>query len=199
MYESTDKILKRLKIQQKRLFSRNKATMSFDQVNVLARSETMYHDLDEMNKKAYLEIASKVYKEWFPNSDKELGLSWLFAILMAYDPVTKYVYNHEVDRKRSRFAESIIASSTKSKEFITAFNLWWNQTEQYGITVADKAAVQSFKDQGISEVVWNTEKDESVCKICKQRNGSIYPIDKIPSKPHYKCRCYLTPRRKGGN
>lgn len=167
--------------------------MSFDQLNVISKSEDLYRELDDINKKAFLEIAQKTYQEINPKSEKKLDLAWLLTILLRYDPVTKYVYDHEVDRKRARFAESLIASKTKSKEFLTALNLWWKQTSQYGITVADTAVIQAYTDLGVKKVMWNTAKDDKVCKICKSRNKKIYPIDRIPDKPHYGCRCWFTP------
>lgn len=192
MYEKTDSRLSSLKKRIKRLFYRTKATMIFDELNVIDKSKELYRELDKMNEDEFLKIANEYYKEI--NPEKELNRDWLLAILLGYDAVTKYVYKHEVDRKRSRFAESIIASTTKSKEFITAMNLWWRQTEQYGITVTDEAVIQGYRDIGVKKLIWNTEKDDRVCPICRERNGKEYSIDNLPTKPHYGCRCYFTPK-----
>jgi SPP1 gp7 family putative phage head morphogenesis protein len=165
--------------------------MKFDEFNVLEQSKRLYQELNDLNEEVYLEIANTYYKEINPKG--KLSKKWLLGILLGYDAVTKYVYEHEVDRKRSRFAEALISSSTKSKEFITAMNLWSRQTDQYGINITDAAVVQAYDDVGIKKLKWNTERDGRVCPECKKRDGKIYNIKSLPPKPHWGCRCYYTP------
>ena len=74
-----------------------------------------------------------------------------------------------------------------------AANLWWTQTQQYGITVVDEATLKAFKDMGVKKVKWIAELDRRTCKICRDRNGAIYELSKVPQKTHYNCRCYLEP------
>ena len=59
------------------------------------------------------------------------------------------MYLHEVDRKRSRFAESLIASDTKTKEVETALRYWSAMVTQYAIEVTDAAVKQAYIDDGI--------------------------------------------------
>lgn len=166
--------------------------MKFDEVNALKVSKKLYKELEKMNEEAYLEIANAIYHETFPESKRKLDKKWLLLILGGYDFTTKYVYTHEIERKRARLFEAVMSTKAKNKEFITAFNLWWRQTAQYGITISDRAVVEAFKDKGIKQLKWNTEGDSRVCKTCKARHGKYYPIDNLPSKPHYMCRCYWT-------
>lgn len=191
MYQLTDQKLSKLNKQIKRLFSRYKAIMKFDEFNVLEQSKRLYKELNELNEEVYLELANTYYKEINPKG--KLSKKWLLGILLGYDAVTKYVYEHEVDRKRARFAEALISSNTKSKEFVTAMNHWTRQTDQYGINITDAAVVQAYEDVGIKKLKWNTERDGRVCPECKKRDGKIYNIKSLPSKPHYNCRCYYTP------
>ena len=181
----------KLKTQIKKVFSRYKAIMKFDETNLIKKSKGLYKELSIINEEAFLEIANEIYHEINPEDDKKLDKKWLAVILLGFEATTKYVYEHEVDRKRSRLYEALMSSKSNA-EFMTAFNLWWRQTAQYGIIVSDRAVIQAFKDAGVKKVRWNTEKDDRVCHTCKERSGKVYPIDKIPSKTHYNCRCWLS-------
>ncbi len=169
----------------------------FDALNVIERSKEMYKLLNELNEDAYLEIAKKVYKEVYPTSETPPDREWLLALLLGYDVITKYVYEHEIDRKRARFVEALIATKKKQQEFSTAFNLLWKQTSQYGINVTDEARMQAFIDSGVKKVRWITEEDNRVCDVCKSRSNKIYPIEKAPKKTHYGCRCYYGAVKEG--
>lgn len=191
MYQTLDKKLNQLKKSIWKQYSRMKAALTFDELNVINRSKKLYEDLNDLNQTIYLEVARKAYKDAYPESDKELSPAWLLLLLQGYDEVTKYVYQNEVDRKRARFAESLLSTKRKQKEFVTAFNLWCRQTAQYGIKVVDEATLQAFRDAGIKRIRWKTQQDGKVCKSCQERNNKIYPINKIPTKPHYNCRCWF--------
>lgn len=169
--------------------------MKFDEVNVLKCSKELYRDLEKLNEEVYLEIANAIYHETYPESKRKLNKKWLLLLLASYDSTTKYVYTHEVERKRARFFEALMSTNAKSNEFMNAFNIWWRQTVQYGITISDGAVIEAFKDKGIKYVKWNTQGDSRVCKECKERNGKVYPIDELPEK-HYNCRCYFTSGEK---
>ena len=198
MYQKTDQVLKILKTSHKRTFSRHKALMNpLDSLNVIERSKEMYELLNELNEDAYLEIAKKTYREINPKSESTPDREWLLALLLGYDVITKYVYEHEIDRKRARFAEALIATKKKQQEFSTAFNLLWKQTAQYGINVTDEALMQAYIDTGVKKVRWITENDNKVCEVCKSRANKIYPIDKAPKKTHYGCRCYYEAVKEG--
>lgn len=165
--------------------------MKFDELNVLKTSKKLYRELEAKNEEVYLEIANAIYHEAYPKSKRKLNRKWLLLILGAYNSTTKYVYTHEVDRKRARFFEAIMSTSAKNQEFMSAFNTWWRQSYQYGIDISDMAVIEAYKDKGIKYVVWNTQGDKRVCKDCQARHGKTYPIDELPEK-HYNCRCYFT-------
>lgn len=116
----------------------------------------------------------------------------MLDFLEEYDPVTKYVYKNEVERKRDRLAEAVNASTAKMTEFNRALGYWMQMTAQYADSVSDAATIKAFKDSGVKKVRWNAQKDGKVCIECLKRDGKIYPIDSIPKKPHWGCRCYYT-------
>jgi SPP1 gp7 family putative phage head morphogenesis protein len=61
------------------------------------------------------------------------------------------------------------------------------------LEAVDTATLDGFKDSGVEKVMWNTNIDGRECKVCRERNGKTYSIDKVPPKAHRNCRCYLTP------
>lgn len=183
-----DKKIEKLKSKIKKLFSRFQATMKFDEVNLIKSTKKLYQELEELNEETYLEIANEVYKEVNPEG-KGLSKKWLLLLLASYNPTMKYVYSHEVDRKCARLYEALL-STRKKKELITAFNLWFRQTSWFGIDVTDQAVIQAFTDRGVKKLKWNTQIDGRECEECRKRNGRIYPINNLPTKPHPNCRCY---------
>ena len=195
MYEKTDKKLQQLLKQITRLFNRYRAITDFDELNVIKNTKDLYSELEKLNDDAYLEIANYYYQD-ATGTNKKLSTEWLLALLLGYDYVTRYVDKHEVERKRARLAESLIATHSKIDNFKTAKNLWWKQTSQYAISISDEAQLQGYRDAGVEYVVWNSVIDGRECEICRKRNGKVYAIDKVPAKPHYNCRCHFTPYKK---
>ena len=168
--------------------------MAMDELNVIQESKDLYSDLEEANEKAFLEVARARYKDITGKPPgRSISAAWLLAFLLAYNPVTEFVYKHEVDRKRARFAESVIASSNKLEAIRRAASLWIRQTQQFGIMVEDHAVITAYKDIGVKRVRWITQVDERRCPECKARHKKVYPINSIPPKPHWGCRCYFIP------
>ena len=196
MYQYTDKKLKKVRFQNSALFRKYRATINFDELNVINNTKQLYSKLEDVNYKMYEDIANKYYMD-ATKSERKLNPGWLLALLTGYDYITKYVYKHEVERKRARLAESILATKNKTLNFRTAFNLWWRQTSQYAINITDEATLQGYKDIGSKYVKWNTNIDGRECQECRDRSNKVYPINKAPRKSHYNCRCYYTPVNKG--
>lgn len=190
MYKEADKVIRYLNKRFIRIFSKAKALSSFDELNVLNYSGAMYEELARITYEHLWGLAQRVHRE---HGGWGLEEAWFLGLLEEYDPVTKYVYAHEVDRKRARFAESVIASPSKQKEVETALRLWSQMINQYAIIVTDAAVIKAYEDRGVREVVWITIPDERRCKICRGRHGKKYKIDKLPAKPHWGCRCYFVP------
>ena len=100
------------------------------------------------------------------------------------------------DRKRSRLLEALIATRGDPAEVEMALTYWSKMVAEYAVEITDAATLQALKDMGVTKVKWYTEKDERVCKTCRERHGKIYPIDEVPAKPHWGCRCYIVPYTK---
>lgn len=197
LYGYSDLIFKNLERRYIGLFNKLKNVPS-DEKEVIRLVNEIYREVDEITRKYLLILAIKVYRKILEELEIEdivdtITEYWIAKILTDYDKVTKYIYVHEVDRKRARTIESIIASDNKAKEVDTAKKQFSRQAKQYADNIVMKAVEQAFKDSNIKEVVWETEEDLKVCAICEDLEGKIFRLPDVPSKPHYGCRCWLTP------
>ena len=194
MYDSADKVVAYLIARYIEQFGRLKAEPMLTEAEVFAKVNQLYAELLEQIYVYFVVIASGAYE----SAGGEKGIvdrQWLEVnVLNVYDPVTKYVFFNEVDRKRSRLIESLIASEDKVKEIDTALKYWSAMITQYAISTVDTATLTAYKHQGVTEVVWVSVKDKKRCIVCKERDGKAYPIDDIPPKPHIGCRCYFVPK-----
>lgn len=211
MYRNLDSLLAKAKKKIRTEFNRM-GVMGFDSLNVVNTKKLTKEMFDRLladNEKTYRRAADDAYskgkkKAWsagYTEVEKAEGVGgeWLIGILLAYNLVTGYLYDKEAERKRLRLNEQILtAREYNSREMYNdslrrTANLWWTQTSQYGIDVVDAASLQAYKDMGVEKVKWVAELDSRTCKVCRERNGVIYELSKVPSKTHYNCRCRLEP------
>lgn len=192
IYELADKCADYLTRQYVREFNKASNSMKFDALNVIKKSKKLYSWLDTITRETYLMMANVVYKN-YANDDDSLDEAWLSGILDAYDPVTLYVYTNEWERKRQLYAEGMMASKDKSVEKKQSIARLTKQAVQYTITVSDMAQLDAYKANGVKKIRWVSEKDNRVCEICAKRDGNVYPINDVPPKPHYNCRCRFEP------
>ena len=210
MYRLADKLLEQLKKMIRREFNRL-GIFGFDELNaprVTAETTELFERLMRENKRMYLKVAQKAYANavelaasvgYQANSDNKINEVWLIGLLAAYNFVSGYLYESEAERKRLRLAEQMMTAreylnrTLYNDSLRRAANLWWTQTAHYMLDAVDQATLEGYRDSGVEKVKWNTNIDGRECKTCRERNGKIYPIDKIPPKAHRNCRCYLTP------
>lgn len=209
MYEYTDRIIKILNSELVRLFrvmhSKNLAKM--DEITILSRTDDLYYRYYEILIRLILRLMNWSYFEyWFmyhedadEKSKKKAKNHYrtkdVKKFLKSYNPVTKYIFNKEYERKKARLFEALISTSGDKKELDTAMRLLSRQTKWYCDLVTDKAVLDAMLDSGIKRVVWCTEEDEKVCADCYQLDGKVFNIDRIPVKPHPNCRCHVEPYR----
>ena len=194
MYKRTDRVIDYLLEEFIKLFNKAKVITHYDELNVISYSKELYTRIDELVKEAFLELAKSTAKEVVDVAEELITMEWLLGILNEYNPLTKYRYETELERKRQRFAEAVIASNeNKEDEIEKALNYISRMMSQYALEVTDSALQVGYEQLGIKKVMWHTEEDDKVCEKCKKMNKKIYPIDKIPIKPHWNCRCYVLP------
>ena len=190
MYQKTDKVIVYLSKQYSKLFRR---MTNFDELNVINVSHEIFDEAVILTEREVTRLVKAVY-----DSKREGGeissadaLSLVLTLMLAYNPVTKYVYRNEMDRKRARFAEGVIASDSPREEIALATRLMIATNKQFAEDATFEAAVQAYRDDGVEHVRWVTAVDDRRCAECKSRHGKIYPINNIPPKPHRYCRCYI--------
>ena len=202
MYKLLDKLLA-VEMKRIRASFNHLGSMGFDELNVIntrKATQKMYEGFLKDNEAIYLKVAKDAYKKATESGKKtEIDREWLVGVLAGYNLVTGYLYNREAERKRLRLNEQILtAREFGNREMFQgslrrSANLWWTQTSQYGISIVDEATIKGYKDMGVKRVQWIAADDEKTCPTCGARDNKIYPINKIPPKPHYGCRCYVVP------
>ena len=189
-YSTTDKVIAYLNKQYPKLFRR---VTGFDELNVIPVSHEIYDSIYELVKREATRLSDVVYRsKEKPDVESEFDPAvFIAALLLAYSPVTKYVFENELERKRARFAESMIASETPSEELTRAIRLVAGMNAQFMDDVTFEAMLQAFRDSGVTQVRWVTSPDDRRCKQCASRHMQIYSINNVPAKPHIHCRCWI--------
>ena len=210
MYRLADKLLEQLKKLIRREFNRL-GIFGFDELNahrVTTETMALFERLMRENERLYLQGAQRAYADaiaaavaagYEDPGKNRINASWVGNLLGAYNFVSGYLYESEAERKRLRLAEQMMTakeyqSRTQYNDSVRrAANLWWMQAAHYMLESVDKATLDGLKDSGVERVKWHTRIDGRECKVCRDRDGKIYDIDKVPPKAHRNCRCYFTP------
>ena len=177
----------------------------FDDMNVLKTKKhvhKLYKDVTKIIKKELFAVVDYISKEiydealalGFDGDVRDLDEAWIEDFFEEFNPVTKYVFNNEIERKESRLFEALVSSKRElHQSYKTAENLLLRQVKQYGIDLEDAIALTVYKDMGVKEVMWVTEQDHKTCGDCKELDGEIYKLNEAPPKLHLNCRCYYIP------
>lgn len=186
-----------------REFQNLSTEIGFDEMNVMEtrkRVNAMYERMDRLIRREYRSVARKAYMDASAEAGTDGGAfdaeKFVAGMLRAYDPVSDFVYDREWTRKRDRLFESIIATERGNQEMRRnlkrGLDVLANQVRQYADNITAQARVTAFKMAGADVLVWITEDDEKVCKVCRPRHEQFYPIEMLPPYPaHYHCRCML--------
>ena len=181
IYSKLDKELLAVKNNLRREFNRL-SLMGFDELNVLSTRKTtaqMYKRLSQRNERLYLDGGYFAYlfafgqasQLGFAGKRRKIDVKWVESYLQEYNPVTRYIYEKEVERRRMRLNECILTDREfdSRENFQTdirrSANYWWTQTLQYGIGACDAAMLAAFRDCGVKRVRWVTMEDDRVATI----------------------------------
>jgi SPP1 gp7 family putative phage head morphogenesis protein len=210
MYRLADKLLEQLKKLIRREFNRL-GIIAFDELNasrVSLETTELFSRLKRENERLYLKVAKKAYDDavvaakaagYEGSPENRINEAWVVALLGAYNFVSGYLYESEAERKRLRLGEQIMTAREYQNRTLyndsvrRTANLWWTQAAHYMLESVDNATIDGYRDSGVGKVMWHTNIDGKECSTCRERNGKIYDIDKVPPKPHRNCRCYTTP------
>ena len=213
MYRQADRFLKKLKAKIRREFN-YLSLLGFDELNavrVKRLTGDAFERLIEFNRAEYRAVAGQVrlYACALLTDEqrkKEAGQrfdadDFVEYALSMYNGVTGYLYNSEAERKRLRLAEEILTArefqdrKRYGQSLKKAANLWFTQSGQYAIDLADQTAIEIWKRAGITQVRWVAEDDDKTCADCRKRDGRVYEIGNVPTKTHYNCRCIVVPHK----
>ena len=196
MYSYTDKELNRLVKAYVRIFERIKRAKRpkkvEDETVLLALTERTYERLLIVLEEVLLKIAKYACKRQC-GKDDEIDFEWLMDYLGGYDPVMKFVFLNEVDRRRAKLFEAIVATKDPKGEAERAEKDFTRLTVQVAEEVTDAGNIEGIKIAGYKFVRWVSFHDAKRCAECRSLDGKIFPIDGIPVKPHPRCRCYVVP------
>ena len=189
-YSVTDKTIAYLNKQYGKLF---RGLTAFDELNVIPVSHEIYNKVYDLVKREATRLSDKVYRK-YRRTEEPTGFdpaAWVLLLVLAYNPVTKYIFENEIERKRARFAEGVIASDVPAEEVALAKRLLAGMNAQFLDDLTHETMIQAFRDNGTKMVRWVTSPDDRRCKRCAAMHDKIYPIDNIPTKPHIHCRCWV--------
>lgn len=177
----------------------------FDELNVMYQTESLYAGLMADNRDIWRQLYEARYEEIFyymgkdvPEEDvlDDLVDMYLAGMLEQPSEVTHYTYSTEAIRKRDRAKEainSVPGRVLKQTEIDKAVRIFEQMTTWYTDIVEEDSTIQALKDCGVERVLRHERNDEKCCEKCRQLDGEIYDINKIPPKPHPNCRRWFTP------
>ena len=179
----------------------------FDEMNILQTKKhinKLYKDIFKTIKKEYVSILNPLYQEiydealalGFDGDLEDLDEAWIEEFFDEYNEVTKYVFKNEIDRKKSRLFEALVASTKeKMQSYKTAENLMKRQIKQSAIDLEDSVTKKVYKNTNIQKVMWVAEQDYKTCGVCSELDGEVFNLEDAPPKQHINCRCYLVPKK----
>ena len=162
----------------------------------------LYDNLEKMIAKEFTEVATPIEEDLYNEAldmgydgdIRDLDEGFVAEFFEEYNPVTKYVFRNEMDRKESRLFESLVANTVdRTHSYATAEKLLVRQVKQYAIDLEDRIAMVVYEDVGVKKVQWVAEIDEATCGTCHELDGMIFDLKDAPPKQHYQCRCTLQP------
>ena len=206
-YEACDKAIKATNRELVEEFGKLKLA-SFDEVNVLQLVTSTYRAIIKRMKKRYYEIAVEAYilgmmvcgekaQKAHQRADRKITMTWVEDWLNRTDPVTMYRFYAETERKVYKLAETLEVSHNRNREIDKAMRYFSQQLGQYCINFTDYAVEQAFADYGVEYVEWISERNDRTCNECYALDGQLFPVNEIPPKPHWGCKCYFKPVFRG--
>ena len=196
MYEYIDENVERLKKQTQTAFNNFRLSLlKFDELNVMqvkTETESLFTKLKRQSDRFYTGLLNHLAESMGFEEDKYD----LDELLEAYSGTLLYSFSTEMERKRERLFETMVAIDDMSDPEILSqqkknIRNWNTQVEEFGVDIERNIFLSELRDSGIRKVQWMTAEDERVCTDCSDLNGIIFDIDNVPRRPHIGCRCWL--------
>lgn len=198
IYDYSDDIIKMLDKIILKEFNNSKVKVlnGFDELHYFKECDILYKKLDKSVRKYLTVLANKVYSEYDGDTDLIEELSELIDVFLTKpERTTGYAYDSEVLRKKDRLTEVLytVSRGEVTNEFDKARNLFSKMVAQYCDDITFATYILTLKQNGCKMVKWRTEEDLRVCHLCDPLDNKVFPIDDIPPKQHWGCRCWIEP------
>lgn len=196
MYEYIDENVERLKKQTQTAFNNFRLSLlKFDELNVMqvkTETESLFTKLKRQSDRFYTGLLNHLAESMGFEEDKYD----LDELLETYSGTLLYSFSTEMERKRERLFETMVAIDDISDPDILSqqkknIRNWNTQVEEFGVDIERNIFLSELRDSGIRKVQWMTAEDERVCTDCSDLNGIVFDIDNVPRRPHIGCRCWL--------
>lgn len=148
-------------------------------------------------------------------AEKAIDREWVERLVNEPDFVTGYEFEAETERKKQRLIEGLASvalvmsaggdlreavgpggtdtSGGTDARIEKALRDWSRMFGQEAISATDSAVTEAMDDAEIVNVMWVSQNDQRVCTECHRLDGQIFPLDAVPPKPHWGCRCRIRP------
>ena len=197
-YEYADKIIAYLNQHLYRLMGAWVSSfLHFKPADRMKHIEDTFEEWDDLVYSFLHRVSVAAYKQTVRASSCPIDKRWVKTWSKKYNDVTKYVFADELDRKESRCETAVAQTENLQQTVKEQMKAFAGQMNQAVEDIVKDASIQALKDAGVKYVKWWSVGDEKRCEECRDLHGQIFPIDKIPSKPHRRCRCQLLPVKEG--
>lgn len=172
--------------------------LRFDEINSLKAVDTLYRKIDRRVRRVLKKLCRDRFLEMllFLAAVGDVDAEKMVKELLGTpNEILHYSYDTEIIRKRERLKEALLTLPTKTQrqlEVEKAMRQLNQMIGWYTDIASQEAEYAALKTAGVKKVRWNIYGDDRVCATCEGMDGKVYEIDKVPDRPHPKCRCYLT-------
>lgn len=196
-----------LRLRQIRKFTgvHSDTTALFDELDV------MYKQIEHHSREMFLAILQEAYDDEITKKQRHFDEDFLIIILDEPDEYTTVRYTSELERRAEKLGEQIVSAINRSlqnedrtnengvtipidKEIKSIFDREFNSLglllDMYEVRMVDIGRNEAFNDDKVNRVRWVTQLDGRECEYCRSLNGHVFPIKRVPTKPHPRCRCY---------
>lgn len=188
MYEYIEENVERFKKQTQTAFNNFRLRLlKFDELNVMqvkTETESLFTKVKRQSDRFYTGLLNHLAESMEFEEDKYD----LDELLETYSGTLLYSFATEMERKRERFFETMVAINDMSDpEIFTQqkknIRNWNTQVEEFGVDIERNIFLSELRDSGIRKVQWMTAEDERVCSDCSDLNGIVFDIDNVPRLP----------------
>ena len=184
IYGACDKAIKAMNRENLEAFGRLKG-VKWDEVHVIRTVAAVYAESNRRARKRYYEVGFEAYllgmmlcdidpQEAHRRAEGTITEKWVDVILSEVDPVAKYRFDAETERKAYRLAEALEVARNRNREIESALRSWSQQLGQFAINITDYALMEAYLDAGVEEVEWVSAGDQRVCGDCHSYDGKYF-------------------------